>query len=272
MSPTTAPLGTDQQTKRLTGRLTRVGRLTDAERQALFTLFAHYYEDVKRERFLADLAEKSHIILLHDADDGSLQGFSTLKVWDTPLDGQRVRIVFTGDTVVDKAYWGQRELQKLFTAFLGRAKLTRPFGPVYWFLMTKGYRTYLTMAKNFFEFYPCHFAATPPFEQRLIAQLAQEKYPEEFDAESGLIVYQESGGQVRHGVADITADLLDDPHIRFFYERNPRYAEGTELVCVGKVTWQVLTHSFSKVIRKALGLPHRQPRAVPPLTGRQVEP
>lgn len=267
-------LGTEgpMTSKRLTGRITRVRHLDEAQREALFALFARYYDDVKRDRFFADLAEKSHIILLHDSRDGSLQGFSTLKVWYTPLDGVQVKIVFTGDTVVDKDYWGSRELQKLFTTFLGRAKLTRPFGPVYWFLMTKGYRTYLTMAKNFFEFYPCHFAATPPFERKLIASLAREKYPDEFHDESGLIVYHESGGQVRHGVADITADLLDDPHIRFFYERNPRYDEGTELVCVGKVTWQVLTHSFGKVIRKKLGLPVQRPQGVTPLTGRRVEP
>jgi hypothetical protein len=259
--------------QRLKGRITGVPQLGDGQREALYALFSRYYDDVKREKFLADLADKSHIILLYDAVEGTIQGFSTLKVWYTDVEGVRVKIVFTGDTVVDKAYWGQRDLQKLFTSFLGRAKITRPFGPVYWFLMTKGYRTYLTMAKNFFEFYPCHFAATPAFEQRLIAQLAKETYPTEFDDASGLIVYSESGGQVRHGVADITADLLDDPHIRFFYDRNPDYAEGTELVCVGKVTWQVITHSFSKVIRKKLGLPvHHQSHAVPPLTGHRVEP
>jgi hypothetical protein len=126
------------------------------------------------------------------------------------------------------------------------------------------------MAKNFFEFYPCYFAATPAFERRLIAQLAREKYPDEFHADSGLIVYSEGGGQVRHGVADITADLLDDPHIRFFYEKNPDYAAGTELVCVGKVTWQVITHSFSKVIRKKLGLPVHQPQPASAPTERQV--
>jgi hypothetical protein len=252
--------------KRLKGRIARVRQLSERQRDALFDLFAKYYADVKRPKFLADLADKSHIILLHDAEDGSLQGFSTLKAYDTDLDGSRVKIVFTGDTVVDKPYWGQRDLQKLFTTFLGRAKITRPFGPVYWFLMTKGYRTYLTMAKNFFEFYPCHFATTPAFESRLITHLAKGTYPEEFDDRSGLIEYAESGGQVRHGVADITADLLDDPHIRFFYERNPRYAQGTELVCVGKVTWQVITHSFTKVIRKKLGLPIVPDRRAPART------
>lgn len=256
---------------RLRGRIAKVRDLSDSHRQDLFVLFARYYEDVRQPKFLADLAGKSHIILLHDAANGSLQGFSTLQVWYTDVDGVKAKIVFTGDTVVDQAYWGQRDLQKLFTDFLGRAKLTRPFGPVYWFLMTKGYRTYLTMAKNFFEFYPCHFVPTPPFEHSLIRTLAGNAYPDEFNADTGLIAYKVTGGQVRHGVADITGDLLNDPHIRFFSEKNPDYADGTELVCVGKVTWQVLTHSFGKVIRKKLGLRALQPTPAPALMGSPAE-
>lgn len=245
------------RTPRLYGRILRTDRLSPETVDALYALFCRYYEAVSREKFLSDMGEKSHIIVMWDQATHEVKGLCTLLVWAETIQGRRCRIVYTGDTVVDQAYWGQRELQRLFTQFLLRVRLRYPFEGVYWFLISKGYRTYLQLTNNFFDFYPRYDRPTPPREAELLDRLARRKFPDEYVPAKGLVIYREQGGQVREGIAEITPDMLRNPHIRFFAERNPGYHLGHELVCVGELTFRVIAWSLLKVVLTRLGLRRR---------------
>ena len=63
-------------------------------------LMQAHYEGVTEQQFLADLAAKQWVILLRD--QGRLCGFSTQVLFDHPFDGGTVKILFSGDTVIEK--------------------------------------------------------------------------------------------------------------------------------------------------------------------------
>ena len=223
----------------LKARTVPVSRLSPEDRDAMFAVFERYYAEVTREQFEADLAGKNAVIVLCDTERGDIQGFSTLrKLETTGPDGRICRAVFSGDTVVDQAYWGQKVLGVAFLAYMLRCKLRRPFEPLYWFLISKGYKTYLLMANNFVTHYPRHERPTPPGFQALIDRLGHELFGEHYHPEEGLIRHPRSMGQLREGVAEISeAERASHPRIRFFAERNPDWHEGVELACVAEMTF-----------------------------------
>ncbi|MEQ1748451.1 MAG: hypothetical protein ABL974_03455 [Prosthecobacter sp.] len=45
-----------------------------------------------------------------------------------------------------------------------------------------------------------------------------------------------SSGPLKAALAEVPEARQDDPHVRYFLERNPAYAEGDELVCLAEVS------------------------------------
>jgi hypothetical protein len=224
--------------------------LSAATRDEMWALFARYYLGVDRATFESDLDEKDHVIVLRDAGDGRVQGMSTLKVYDLTVDGRRTCSVFSGDTVVDDRYWGQSALHWAFVGYLARVKLANPATPVYWFLISKGYKTYLLLSRNFPTHYPRHDRATPAWEQKLLDQLALERYGAAYDQERGVLVFESHQGRLCERIAPITDDLLAYPDVRFFVEKNPGHVRGHELCCIGKVGFDFVTYAGLRILRR----------------------
>lgn len=220
---------------RLVARARRVTTLEAPLVDDMWRLFARYYDDVDRDAFARDLRAKRDVLLLLDRERGTLAGFSTLHAYERTVDGRRTMVIFSGDTVCDERYWGQRALHGAFLRYALRVKFAHPLKPVYWFLISKGYKTYLLLARNFPEFWPRHDRATPRWQRRLLDALATEKYGEAWLPARGLLHFTLPQGRLRSGVAPIGAVERTDPHIRFFDTANPHAADGDELCCLGRV-------------------------------------
>jgi len=216
----------------------------------MWELFASYYTDVVRATFEVDLDGKSHVILLRDADDDSLQGFSTVLRTVTRVQGRQVAAVFSGDTLVAKPYWGQTALQRAFYGYIGRTKLRYPLTPVVWFLISKGYRTYLLLARNFPEFWPRRERPTPPWPAAVLTQLARERFGDTFDAERGIL--SAGGGRLQSFVAPIEEASASDPDALFFETVNPGHANGDELCCIGFIDARMFIFYAGKTVRRSL--------------------
>jgi len=246
-------------------RVEPVGRLTAADREAMWALFARYYDKVTRAEFERDLDEKQYLIRMHDAA-GGLCGFSTIQVLETRLGGRAVEAVFSGDTVIDRSVWGQKQLQRVFTRFLIGRKLRRPFGRVYWFLISKGHKTYLLMRNNLTMF-PNYERATPPDVRTVLDHVARLKYPDRYDPDRGVIAYPD-GSAVRSDVADVTPEAREDPDVRFFLERNPGWLHGDELCCLAELRLRELLLAGLKYgvwapLRRLFGRRRRAPTSAP---------
>ena len=234
---------------KMSGRIVAIGDVGTAERRAMFSVFARYYEQISYERFVADLEAKDLVILLFD-EAGTIQGFSTIKHLEVTRGARVHRGLFSGDTVVAEEFWGQRVLGRLFLRHLFAQKLAHPFQPYWWLLISKGYKTYLLMANNFAEHYPRHERPTPPESQQVLEDFALQLFPDSYNRTSGLIEFEASLGQLKGHVAPITQESLDNPRIRFFQERNPTWQRGSELVCIARMTWSMPFYYGAKALWK----------------------
>jgi hypothetical protein len=236
--------------RRIQSRIVSVAEITPTDARAMYEVFARHYDCVSFEQFLLDLSEKDCVLVLRNADF-AICGFSTQKVLRACVGGKPVRAVFSGDTIVDRAYWGEQELRRCWCRYVSSIYAEEPAVPLYWFLISKGYRTYLYLPLFFERFYPNCEAPTPAFEQRVLDALATAKFPDHYCAESGLIEFPRSHGQLKPRLAEIPARRLRDPHVQFFLERNPDYAIGQELACLAEISPSSMKLFAGRILEQA---------------------
>lgn len=216
-------------------RIVPAAEVAPGDACAMYEIFARHYDCVSFDQFLADLSEKDWVLVLRNTSN-AICGFSTQKVFRVAVGGAPVRAVFSGDTIVDRAYWGEQELGRCWCRYVNSVYWEEPGVPLYWFLISKGYRTYLYLPLFFEVFYPNCEAPTPAFEQRLLDTLAAAKFPDYYRRETGLIEFPCSQGQLKPCLAEIPARRLRNPHVQFFLKRNPAYGSGHELACLAEIS------------------------------------
>src|SRR3954452_15529058 len=96
---------------KLQARVIKVGDLSPALIEQMWQLFAQSYDDVTREQFEGDLAAKHAVIVGFDSGDQSFQGFSTFELYEHTHASRKIAVLFSGDTMVRPAYWGQTAMQ-----------------------------------------------------------------------------------------------------------------------------------------------------------------
>lgn len=220
--------------KKLKFQIKAIKDVSLEEQKIMQTLFLEYYEMPNPNDFFTDFQKKDHVIILRDKKTGEIKGFSTQKILTHAKDGKVYEGLFSGDTIIDKEYWGGAALKFGFFWYLSRRVLHKPWKRIYWHLISKGYKTYLLLTNGFVTFYPRHDKATPEFEQWLIDSFAEKLYPKDYIKDKGLLIFKEQHDYLKGDVAPIKEDLLKFPHIKFFSEKNPNWARGDELVCVGE--------------------------------------
>jgi len=224
--------------RKLIAETVAVESLQPSTRDAAFALFQQTYSGAERARFDRDLAEKQLIILLRDRSTRALKGFSTVLLQELADAGGTV--IYSGDTVIDREYWGQKQLQSAFARILLLHKTRSPRRKLYWFLLSKGYRTYLLLANAFPRAVPRHDRMDDPFLRATLDALARARFGAQYDPGAGIVRYATPHERVRAGLAPITPQHLENRHVRFFAARNPGHAVGDELACLAEVRWRDL--------------------------------
>ncbi|MCA9791777.1 MAG: hypothetical protein KC910_08275 [Candidatus Eremiobacteraeota bacterium] len=200
----------------------------------MWQLFAAHF-NACRQSFEADLAEKDWVLVLES--EGQLQGFSTMMRLD--FGGQR--LVFSGDTIVTPAARGSARLAQLWAEHV--FGLVDREGPVYWFLITSGYRTYRLLPLFFQDFYPRFDRPTPARLAGLLEGVARHKFGSRY--RDGVVV-PASPTPLRE--PEVPQGRRRDPHVGFFLERNPGHRGGHELACLARVERANLTPAGRRVL------------------------
>ncbi|HET7219921.1 MAG TPA: hypothetical protein VFJ02_17810 [Vicinamibacterales bacterium] len=230
---------------RLTGRTIARRLLTDADVRGMFGLLSASFGGVDAQTFAADLGEKSHVILLDD-DDGVLRGFSTLLVYSTNTPEGDATVVYSGDTIVDREWWGSPALAVSWLRAAWGLTSRASAGNVYWLLLTSGFRTYRFLPVFWREFYPRFDMPSEP--RALIDAIARERFGDRYDAGSGIVRFARPQVLVPE-LLDVPAGRTDDPHVEFFLARNPGYVHGDELVCLTNIGAHNLTPAGRRIAR-----------------------
>src|SRR5262249_26242236 len=150
--------------------------------------------------------------------------------------GRPVKALFSGDTIVDRDHWGDNALAHVWGCLALSLIDDHAGAELYWFLISKGYRTYRFLPLFFHEFYPRHDAPTPAEVKAVLDGLGRHKYPATYDAAAGVVRADRFKDRLRPGLAELTPQRLRDPHVRFFAERNPGHVHGEELCCLAPLT------------------------------------
>lgn len=211
-------------------KLLSVPALDVNQRRLLHQLFLRYYENTDFESFCADLGEKTHVLSFWAGRE--LVGFSTIRKLNG-LGDLKGLFLFSGDTVFDDRFWSQRYLQKAFVLYALQTRLSARGLPVYWMLISKGYKTYLMMKKNFPYSFPDREKAIPPEIQTIMDGFYRWKFGRAYDASKGLIAFPEPRQRVR--VEASQSGIQTDEDAGYFFKKNPTYHEGTELACLAQI-------------------------------------
>ena len=230
---------TSRTRPRLAGAVVPVAGLGSGDRAAMFRLMLTAYHHLSRTSFEDDLDEKDEVALVWD-DTGSIRAFSTILVAPVTVAGDTVRMYFSGDTIVDHRV---RTANPLLPLVLRHALITaeEPGGPLHWFLITKGHRTYRILPLLFHRFHPRPDEATPPAVAATLEAFALARYPRRYDPGAGVIRAGQGEYRLRPEESAITESRLADPYVRFFVDRNPAHAVGDELCCVAPLAADNLT-------------------------------
>lgn len=231
---------------RLTGRYVPRDALDAARRRSMFVLLRSHFLGVERETFEADLSEKNWVLLLED-ERGVLRGFSTLLVRTRPAGDRRVIVVYSGDTIVAREWWGSPALP--MTWLRAVQEITPAYGShdVYWLLLTSGFRTYRFLPVFFREFVP-RPGRDAGAEDGLLTSLASAQFGPRFDARTGTVRLAHPQVLVPE-LLDVPAGRTRDPHVAFFLDRNPGYVRGDELVCLARLANDNLTPAGRRIAR-----------------------
>lgn len=247
----------------LRARVVERGSLGQGQRARMLALMQASYDGVDVDRFYRDLDDKQFVIVLEDRH-GALMGFSTLKVWEDEVDGAVVDVVFSGDTVIDAAHWGSKSLQTAFGQFCLQRKLQHLGRPLFWLLLSKGFRTYL-MAVNYFPKtfpqLPSPSTSTPrPSWVQLRDRIGARLWGSNFNPQREILHYETPRDRVKTPLAPPPQDALAHPAVRFFLEKNPGADAGDELVCLVPLPLTDLLRALARAGAKAAAAPLRRRR------------
>jgi hypothetical protein len=210
-----------------------VKELNPLQIRTMYGLLELHFANTTWDRFCEDLLEKTWVILLQDA--GKLVGFSTQHFYEINFEGEILQIVFSGDTLIDPTHWGSPELQWTFARLLEKTRIESPNRRLFWFLISKGFRTYRIMSIYFREFFPRYDAATPDWHHRLLNHLAHSRFPTAFREDRGILDFHGQSQFLKSHLAFVPEGKSEaNPHVRFFLNANPGWKRGDELVCLAE--------------------------------------
>lgn len=232
-------------------QVVEVASLTAEQRDSMFEILSAYFEGAIRWVFDKDLDEKDGAVVLTDTDLDRVCGFSTLRLIEDEVQGVPIRSFFSGDTIIDRAYWGCMALEKAWMRFTFSHALDNPDYRYFWFLIVNSYRSFRYLPVYAKNYYPHPEREMPPFERTVLDQLATKRYGSGYDPIMG-VIRLEHRCPLRPGVANIGEQELRDPRIAFFEKCNPEWRDGAELACLTEFSLDNVNPAAMRVLNGLL--------------------
>lgn len=225
----------------------KVAACSEDEKETFYRLLCHEFMGVSWDDFERDFREKDAVMILRkEHEEGEIVGWSTLMVLTLEAAGREVKGVFSGDTAVLPEYRNSMGLGVELSRYFMQAYWQFPRHPVYYILISKGWRTYKIMPFFFKEFAPRYDRPTAVADKAVMDAFGQKKYPHHYYSATGVVTF--SPQRVRLESIDAIPPKVD-AHTQFFLRSNPGYLQGHELVCVARIAPENFTEGLKRVLR-----------------------
>jgi hypothetical protein len=210
--------------------------------QKMYQLYAIYYGGTDQAQFMRDLQNKNYVLLLWAVEVGErkLVGFSTQALISFEFRGKHEQAVFSGDTIIDHRYWGDQALPKAFCEFAAMLKNAAPDTSLFWFLISKGHRTYRYLNAFAHVYFPHPLLADNRLLHERSALIANLLFGEKFNETTGIVQFASTAAYLKPQwhIESKKSDrsTKSASAIKHFETLNPGYQNGDELVCITELS------------------------------------
>ncbi len=231
---------------KIVSSLEPVWSCTPQTKQECFELLSRHFDGVTWSQFNADFHEKQYVAVLRK--DGRLVGFSTMVTISIATSkGNSLQIAFSGDTAIEFEARNSIGFGVTLSSFFRENISTYGDGSVWYLLISKGWRTYKAMEFMFHSFTPHPSREVSDLERGIIVAFGRERYPSRFNQKT-LVIHGLQGDQkLKNGSPDLEVPLTELG--TFFKEKNPDFAQGNELVCLARLSYDNFTSRFKRCFR-----------------------
>jgi len=189
---------------------------------------------------------KNKFVLFRDSCDGSLRGVYTKTFVNGTLKGKKYRALYLGHLFFYTYYRGNFRLGKNMLMDLIRHWWNTPSGVTSFVVFSAiSYKSYVAAAHTYPNLYPTYLNCDDlkfADEKEVASQVMKKLYGDDWDGEKLHIP------NTYFDAAPLRPEMLEDPHIKFFSERNPEYYKGITFPGSFRVTLFSLLHTFFRVI------------------------
>lgn len=221
--------------------------LNNDDCRVICDLYLDYYDGSSRQQVIEDLSNKREVLVLYHKD--KIIGFTTLQVYEHIWNSEPIRTVYSGDTVVDRAHWGQQALAFRWISRMAEIKAEDPDKPLFWFVIIKGHRTFKYLPTFGKSFYP-HWSIDRTDLKPLADYLAKDKFGDLYNENTGVVEFCESQGHLKKEIAYPSDEELSKESVQFFLKKNPNYLKGHELVCLCELEEENMKPLTKRIFRK----------------------
>jgi hypothetical protein len=161
--------------------------------------------------------------------------------------GEKLGIVYSGDTIIESDAWGSFQLPKTWIKAVREAGACYDAERQFWLLIVSGFRTYRFLPLFWKQFYPRYDQLTPAAMHKLLDHLAREHFGDSYDATRGTVVFPKPQ-VLRNSLSVVPASRSGNPHVRFFEKANPGWSKGDELACLCEISDANLTRAGARMV------------------------
>lgn len=223
---------------RLYTESTLISELSDNDVNRMFEIMTHTYSGLNRDQFQIDLFRKDVVLVLRTGQR-VIEGFTTIKTYETIFEDSKVGIIYSGDTIIEPEYRCKNDLFREWMRFALSKKDELNDTPLYWFLLSAGEKTYRIMTTFFRTYYPSiDDVSSTQFNylQRLSNHVAFEMFSDDFNPLTGVVRFSNGNYSLNDDNSIVTESMMRNKYIRFFTEKNPLFTQGDELVCMSEIS------------------------------------
>jgi len=230
----------------LTTEIISVKYVTDKQLNEMFELFSCYYSNVGKEKFIADFYKKNWVI--HLRANKETVGFSTQQVFAMDIEGEKRNFLYSGDTIVIPSYWQKSTLSGGFCHLMNYIINSYYPQEVYWFLTSKGFRTFRYLPVFFKRFHPSEDFSRKSDWKKILDAVAFYKFQNRYDRNKGVISPLANDNVLNAELCELPSGRLKSGYIKFFMEINPDFRSGVELACITRLSKDNFKQTIFKVL------------------------